>query len=100
MKKRETWDAGLPGLVKSIAGAVVALLFSLVVGGIVIAISGYSPLETYGLIIKGALGSPNSFYLSLREATPLLFTGLAFAVTFKVGIINIGAEGQLLLGGI
>ncbi len=100
MKKRDEVNTGFRKMTKSIVQALVALLFSLFVGGVVIAISGYSPLETYRLIFQGALGSPNGFYLALREATPLLFTGLAFAITFKVGIINIGAEGQLLLGGL
>lgn len=85
---------------KGIFQSFTALIFSLIVGAITIALSGYSPLQTYGMIFEGSLGSMNGFLLAMREATPLMFTGLAFAVTFRVGIINIGAEGQVMIGGL
>lgn len=75
-----------------------ALLFALLTGGIVIALSGYSPVETYKAIIVGSLGSKQGIILSLSSATPLMFTGLAFATAYKVRMINIGVEGQLYLG--
>ncbi|NLX62200.1 MAG: ABC transporter permease [Tissierellia bacterium] len=75
-----------------------ALFFALLTGAIAIALSGYSPIETYKAIIVGSLGSKQGIILSLSSATPLIFTGLAFATAYKVKMINIGAEGQLYLG--
>lgn len=93
-------SSNFTNIMNSASMALGALLFSLFIGALVILLSGYSPIEVYRLIFEGALGSSRGFFLSLREATPLLFTGLAFAIAFKVGIINVGAEGQLLLGGL
>ena len=53
-----------------------ALVFSLLLGMIFIGISGYSPLESYKAIFGVSLGTVKGFALSLRQATPIMFTGL------------------------
>lgn len=78
--------------------SVFALVFSLLLGAVIIALSGYSPLETYKAIFGISLGTQKGIALSLSQATPIMFTGLAFAVAFKVRMINTGAEGQLHMG--
>lgn len=78
--------------------SLVSLFLALLVGGIVIQISGFSPLETYRAIFSGSLGSSRGIVLSLSQATPILLTGLSFAIAFRVKIINTGAEGQLYIG--
>ncbi len=83
---------------KNLRLSVIALLLALVSGGIVIWASGYSPIETYGAIFAGSLGSSKGIVLALSQATPLMFTGLAFAIAFRVKLINLGAEGQLHIG--
>ncbi|HMA36036.1 MAG TPA: ABC transporter permease, partial [Chloroflexia bacterium] len=54
----------------------------------------------YGGLLQGALGSPQAIANTLIKATPYIFAGLAVALAFKCGLFNIGAEGQVALGGL
>ena len=54
--------------------------------------------EAYRSLFSGAVGGTNAWSETLTAATPLIFTGLAFALPFRALIINIGAEGQFLAG--
>lgn len=78
--------------------SIFALLFALIVGACVIAACGYSPIMVYSAIFTGSFGTAKGFVLALTQATPLMYTGLAFAIAYKVRMINTGAEGQLHLG--
>jgi simple sugar transport system permease protein len=77
-----------------------AIIIALIVGAVVLLISGANPLEAYAQLFKGAFGSVKNFQRVLEKATPLIFSGLAVALGFKAGLFNIGAQGQLLLGAI
>lgn len=77
-----------------------SLLFSLLLGALIIWLAGYSPIESYAAIFGFSLGTVKGIALSLSQATPILFTGLAFAVAYKVRMINTGAEGQVYMGAI
>lgn len=79
------------------AGALVAamLLF-----GLFVAILGQSPLEVYGLIYKGAFASSFSWQNTLSRAAPLILTALCVALPAQAGLMVIGAEGALVLGGL
>jgi simple sugar transport system permease protein len=81
-----------------IASSLGALILSVVAGSIFLLIYGYSPVETYTGILKGAFGNQYAIAETLLKATPLIFTGLAFAVASRAGLFNIGAEGQLVVG--
>lgn len=83
---------------ESLRTSVVALLLALVAGGVVIALSGFSPLQIYKAVFVDTLTTPQGVYLSLSQATPLMLTGVAFAIAFRVKLINLGGEGQLLFG--
>ncbi|MGH9362341.1 MAG: ABC transporter permease, partial [Thermoanaerobaculia bacterium] len=65
------------------------------VGAVLIWAVGDNPLSTYTLLIGSALTWPDGIGYTLFYATPLIFTGLAVAVAFRCGLLNIGAEGQL-----
>lgn len=78
--------------------SVLAFAASLVVAGVVIVASGFSPLEIYAAVFKESFSSPISLALCVSQATPLLFSGLSFAIGIRVGIVNTGVEGQLLTG--
>jgi general nucleoside transport system permease protein len=75
----------------------VAIAAAFVVGGIVVALIGDDPIETYRLLIGSALSWPDGIAYTLFYATPLICTGLAVAVGFRCGLLNIGAEGQLTI---
>jgi simple sugar transport system permease protein len=72
----------------------------LLVGAIILIISGASPIDAYLALIEGSFGSAQAFGRTLEKATPLIFSGLAVAFAFKAGLFNIGAQGQLLFGAI
>jgi simple sugar transport system permease protein len=75
-----------------------AILVAALAGSVLIWFVGQSPLEVYGLLLKSTWGTPYGIGEVLFKATPLILTGLSVAVAFKVGLFNIGAEGQLAAG--
>jgi len=56
--------------------------------------------STYSALFRGALGSRSAISETLTAATPLILTGLAVALSFRAGLFNIGAEGQVIIGGL
>ncbi len=79
---------------------VFSIVLGLVVGAIILKISGFSILEAYGLMFKGMLGSPKNIAWTIVYATPLILTGLSVAFAFRTGLFNIGVEGQFIIGSI
>src|ERR1700738_3313524 len=84
-------------LLREILYPLLAVLTAFVVGGIVVLLIGDSPIQTYRLLIGSAFSWPDGIGYTLFYATPFIFTGLAVAVAFKCGLLNIGAEGQLIV---
>jgi len=80
---------------REILSPLVAVLAAFVVGGIIVLLIGDSPFEAFRHLIGNSFGSLNDIGYMLFIATPLIFTGLAVAVAFRCGLLNIGAEGQL-----
>ena len=80
---------------REILWPVVAVIAAFVVGGIIVLLIGDNPFATYYHMIGNSFGSLNDIGYTLFIATPLIFTGLAVAVAFRCGLLNIGAEGQL-----
>jgi simple sugar transport system permease protein len=80
----------------SILVPVLSLAAALAVAGVVIAASGNDPVDTYSRIVDRAVTSNGAFSATLAAATPLLFTGLCAAVAFRMGVFNIGGEGQFI----
>ena len=77
-----------------------SILLALVLGGLVIAITGANPIKAYGTIISGSLGKPTAIRQTVKIAVPLLGCALAIAPCFKMRFWNIGAEGQITAGAI
>ena len=88
--------SGLRGILYELIAIIVAFL----VGAIVLLGTGYSPIRAYSSMIKGAFGDKFGIGQTLTQATPIIYTGLSFLFAFKCGLFNIGAEGQLLVGGL
>jgi ABC-type uncharacterized transport system permease subunit len=86
-----------PGL-SMIGTQVVAILMAFIVGAIVLQVTGHSPIEAYGAMLRGAFGGVFGIGQTLTHATPIIFTALSFLFAFKSGLFNIGAEGQFLMG--
>ncbi len=75
-----------------------ALLAALVVGGLVMLLTGANPVDAYREMWDTALGGWRPMTRTLTAATPLILTGLCAAVAFRMRVYNIGGEGQLYLG--
>ncbi|MEL7608109.1 MAG: ABC transporter permease [Bacillota bacterium] len=76
----------------------VSVILALTVGAIIIAALGLSPMKAYACLWQGSFGSVNSIGESIVKMTPLVFTGLSFALGRRCGVTNLGAEGQLFMG--
>lgn len=83
---------------KNIIGPVIAIILSIIIGGIFIAVIGKDPFMVYAKLFTETLGNSYGIGQVLFKATPLIFTGLSVAFAFKAGLFNIGAEGQLNVG--
>jgi len=76
----------------------IAVVFALSVGAVVILIIGEDPIFVYKVLFSNALSSRDGWGNVLFRATPLIFTGLAVAFAFRCGLFNIGGEGQMFIG--
>jgi len=88
-----------------------ALVLALTLGGIIMALTGHNPISAYAELCKGATGLKSigeigqlfvkrQFGNTIEYAMVLFLTGLACAIGARVGIFNVGGEGQLYLGAI
>src|SRR5438067_6800229 len=75
-----------------------AVLTALVLGAVIIAITGGDVVRAYQGLWEGSFGRPRSISDTLVWATPYIFGGLAVALAFKAGLFNIGVEGQIAVG--
>ncbi len=78
----------------------IALAFALALGALVLLAFGDDPIDAYRTMFEASLRGWRPFTRTLTYATPLILTGLAAAVAFRMKVYNIGAEGQLFAGAI
>jgi ABC-type uncharacterized transport system permease subunit len=79
---------------------VIATLAALALGAVMLLLLGANPLEAYSALWDGAFGSTNAFAETLVKATPLLLVALGICISFRGDVINIGGEGQMIVGAI
>lgn len=80
--------------------SIVAVAISLVLFGIFVMFAGIEPVGMYRVMLRGAFGTPYAWRNTLIHAAPLLLTALCVAIPARVGMIIIGGEGCVLLGGL
>jgi ABC-type uncharacterized transport system permease subunit len=78
----------------------IALIVVFGVGSIAMLLAHVSPIDGFSALFDGAFGTTSEFAETLVSATALLFPALGIALAFRAGLFNIGAEGQLVLGGL
>lgn len=83
---------------KSVIIALLSILLGLVMGALIMSLSGYDPVAGYAAMLDGSFGGLHYIGETLRQSTPLILTALAFSVASTAGFFNIGIEGQSLLG--
>jgi ABC-type uncharacterized transport system permease subunit len=76
----------------------VAVVLALLVGGGLLLALGANPYEAYYALFNGALGNVSGITQALTKATPLLLVGIGICIAFRGGVINIGGEGQIIVG--
>ena len=77
---------------------VVSVILGLLVGAVVMIVSGYDPIEGYIALWNGIFGDAYTIGETIRQITPYILAGLAVAFAFRTGLFNIGVEGQLIVG--
>lgn len=78
--------------------SLLSVILGLLVGGLVLKLSGISPVEAYQVMWEGAFSQPNYLAYIIIRSTPLILTGLSVAFAFRTGLFNIGTEGQFIIG--
>jgi general nucleoside transport system permease protein len=87
-------------VLRELAVPVVSVAIAIIIGSIIMLIAGFDPIAGVLGLLKGAFGGGRQIGETLLRSTPLIFTGLAVAYGFRAGLFNIGAEGQLFMGGL
>jgi general nucleoside transport system permease protein len=77
---------------------VFATLAALGVGAIILLFLGVNPIEAYKALFEGAFGSANALAETIVKATPLLLVAIGICISFRGDVINIGGEGQMIVG--
>ncbi|MCL2513585.1 MAG: ABC transporter permease [Oscillospiraceae bacterium] len=93
--KRQTESKKQPMLLRLLAFAT-----AIAAGGLFILAIGENPFKVYAKIITGSLGSPQNIRATAIQFVPLLITSLSLTLAFKMKFWNIGANGQILVGGV
>ncbi|MEK3765053.1 MULTISPECIES: ABC transporter permease [unclassified Solibacillus] len=76
----------------------ISVVLGILVGGIIMVVSGYNAIDGYIALWNGIFGDAYSIGNTIRQITPYILSGLAVAFAFRTGLFNIGVEGQLLMG--
>jgi simple sugar transport system permease protein len=79
---------------------VFATFAALAVGAVMLLVLGANPIRAYGALVEGAFGSANALAETAVKAVPLLLVGLGICISFRANVINIGGEGQMVIGAI
>ena len=77
---------------------IVAVGAALLIGAVMLALLGANPFEGYAALLEGAFGSTNAIADTAVKATPLLLVALGICIAFRANVINIGGEGQMIVG--
>lgn len=78
----------------------VALILAILTASILLLAMNANPIVAFSAMLSGAFGSENKFAETLVKATPILFVSIGTVIAFRGGIINIGGEGQMIVGAI
>ena len=92
--RRTVW---IPRLLEALL-PIAAVLLAFAIGAVLLYALGESPLEAYWTLISGAFGSISGLTATLTKMVPLMLVGLGICISFRGGVINIGGEGQLIIG--
>ncbi len=78
----------------------IAVVLAFAIGAVLIRAQGFNPTYTYQRLFTRSFLTQDGLLATLQKTTPLILVGLAVAIPLKVGLFNIGGQGQLMAGGI
>ncbi len=85
---------------KPITATLIAIFCGFLVATVILAVSGYNPFEAFGALLGGIFGRPKYVSNVIIKSTPIILTGVSVAFAYKMGLFNIGAEGQFIVGAV
>lgn len=85
--------------IRALTFSLISILAAFGIGFIIISLMGLDTASAFTSLLQGSLGNKNAISETLVKTTPLIFTGLSYAAAKRCGLINLGAEGQLYMGG-
>ena len=88
------------GIGRSVLAATLSVALGLLIGAFFLILSGRDPIAAYTSLVQGAFGSPARLAETFVKMTPFLILAISVSISFRCGVWNIGAEGQLILGAI
>src|SRR5690242_3478649 len=91
---------GYAGAVESACLSLGAIAVALLLFGLFVALGGHDPIEVYKALYVGGFGTRFSIESALTQASPIILTALCTALPARVGLLVIGGEGALVLGGL
>jgi ABC-type uncharacterized transport system permease subunit len=85
---------------RSMQGPLIAIGGAIVIGAVLMLLSGHNPLDAYWAMLLGAMAGPNLANLAstIARGAPIVGMGIAAAIAFRAGYPNLGGEGQMVLG--
>lgn len=87
-------------IVRKVLAPLVSVVLAVLIGSLIVKLSGEDPVLAFSALFQGALGSPQAVGETLLRSTPLLIVGVGLAYGFRTSLFNIGAEGQIFIGGL
>jgi ABC-type uncharacterized transport system permease subunit len=94
--RRDAWRRSI----ESVAIPLGAIVTALVLFGIFVALTGRNALAVYHEMFRGSFGTAFSFQNTLQRAAPIMLTALATAIPLRLGLVVLGGEGAMVLGGL
>src|SRR2546427_335683 len=85
-------------LLLQVATPVLAIFFGMLIASVMILAIGRNPIDVYAVMVRFSLTRTDSLFSILFKTTPLIFAGLAVAMSFRASLFNIGVEGQYYIG--
>ncbi|MEZ5143278.1 MAG: ABC transporter permease [Acidimicrobiales bacterium] len=91
---------GLPSWARTTGRVVVAVVGALALFGLITALKGVNPFTAYADMFGSTFSSPSKIGEIFVRGTPIILAALAVAIPARAGLVNVGGEGQLVIGGV
>src|SRR6185369_10824021 len=86
----------LPGIsLSGVAVPVAAIVIAVLIGTVVIVLTGGDPTVAFPALVNGAVGTQNNVVATLLRAVPICVCGVGIAIALRAGAFNLGGEGQM-----